>query len=126
MHLGGVLDNPHVSTLLAPDNTQFRHRIAGICHETLLIFRINPCVRNNPRTKMRADFVLVSIDDSVKRGAIDKSLLHQKRFEGLHAQRHVRRNGLMVVIVVMFMRLLCGVSSLGTRGQSRGARSRFL
>jgi len=55
---------------------------------------------------MRADFMLVRVDDRIECSSIDQSFFDEKRFQRFYAKRQIRRNCLMVVIVVVFLPVL--------------------
>jgi hypothetical protein len=51
---------------------------------------------------VRADLVLIGLDQRVERRRIDQPLLDQQRLESLDAERHLRgRLGMAVAMVVM-------------------------
>ena len=111
-------------TLLAAQAT-LRNRSIRIGQETPLVFRIQPRARHNARADMRSDFVLVGVNDRIECGSIDQALFNKQGFERLYAKRQIRRNRLMVVIVVVFLRML-RLPTLWVRGEGRRAGRRAL
>lgn len=91
---------------LLASQAKLGNRRVRIGQETALIFRIHPRACDNARTDMRADFMLVGVDDRIECSSIDQSFFDEKRFQRFYAKRQIRRNCLMVVIVVVFLPVL--------------------
>ena len=80
-------------------------------------------MRNDARTDVRSYFVLVCINHRIESGTIDEPLFDKKRFERLHTQGQVRRNCLMLVVVIMILVLqrLSSTAGLWSCGEPPGS-----
>ena len=86
--------------------------------QALVVVEINLGPRHDSGTIAGSDFVLVGINQRIKRGAIDKALVDQKGFERLHPQRRIRRNHLVIVVMVVSVFVcMCMTGSHGSPPQ---------
>ncbi len=84
----------------APPGTPERGKGLGRVGEKLAAeIRIDPGPGDGPRAAMRADLVLIGLDNGVERGRIDIAFLDQDGFQRAHAQLHFRQFGAMPVVV---------------------------
>ncbi len=83
-----VLDDDHVLTLPA-GVTQFGDGGGGIREQPLLVGRVYPGPRHDPRAVARPDLVLERVNERVERGGIDQALFDEQRLERLDAERQV-------------------------------------
>ena len=99
-----VLDHHHVLAL-APREAQLEAIAGGgVAQQPFLVGRVAPGAGHHPGAVLRADPVLVGVDQLVERGRIDQPLLDQQRLERLNPERQLGRwlGVIMGVVLVGF------------------------
>jgi hypothetical protein len=97
MHRWGIFDYPYIGALITRV-AKFTHGGSSIRDQTVFVSRVDPCSCHHPRTIAWADFVLVGIDQRIKRRPINEAFFNQQGFERLHSQSDVGGNVLVNVI----------------------------
>jgi hypothetical protein len=89
---GGVLDR-HERVELEPADAELLHGGRAVGEQALAELRIHPRLRDHPRAVLRAEVVLVVVDDGVDRVGREQALLHEQRLERRRAHRGVVAHG---------------------------------
>ena len=83
---------------------QLGDRRRGVGQQAGAIVRIGPGAGDHARAIARADLVFIRLDDGVEGRGIHKALVHQQRFQRLHAQGEIAGRLLAVIGMVMVVR----------------------
>ena len=100
MPLGRVLDRNQMIADAA-DMAECADGLGGVLQQCALESRIGPGLGDDPRAVVRSDPGLVGLHDGVERRRIDIALLAQHRLQRAHAQFHLGKLRMVVVVVMM-------------------------
>ena len=100
--------NHHHVLALRPTVPEFSNGGSTVGEQTLPVCGIDPRPRDHAGAIARTDLRLVTLDDRIDRGRIDHALLDQYRLERLDAERHIRRNVLVTLVLFVGEQLRLG------------------